>query len=389
MDAVKRLLLLFLVILPLSVSCERRDPEERDNTSVLLYVAGNNTLSYYSYDLIRQLERGYLPEKFTDEDQILLYSHSSGERPVLSKITRRSGGGGIDSTVLCIYDVNTNSASAEQLGRVLRDAHTLCPAKHRGLVLWSHGTGYLPEGYTIKPDTKSFGNDNNDKTSEIEIQEIVEVLPTTYEYIIFDACLMGCIEVAYELKDVCDYVLFSPTEILSQGFPYYMMMDRIFSKDALEKALTDIAAEYYDYYLKKYESSKGSYKPSGGTITLVRTAALKSLADVCRPIFDNHRLEIKSLDPNRVQGYFQYGWAWFYDMGDIIRQVSYPEEYALFERSLNNAVVYKAATPAFMSIKIDIDRYSGLSTYLPDERNVRLNAYYRNLKWNQATGLLQ
>lgn len=39
------------------------------------------------------------------------------------------------------------------------------------------------------------------------------------EYILFDACYMSSVEVAYELKDVTHYLIASPTEVLSYGFP--------------------------------------------------------------------------------------------------------------------------------------------------------------------------
>jgi len=376
---------LTLVSLSAAVSCKKSDPEELENSSILLYVAGNNSLSYYSYDLISQLSRGeYLPPKNSNDNMVLLYSHSASKKPILCKITRNWNGTGLDTTILRVYESSVNSASPEQLHQVLTDAQRLCPAKHRGLVLWSHGTGYLPEGYTKMPDKKtSFGADNNASNAEIEIQELAAALPETFEYIMFDACLMGTIEVAYELKDVCNYLLFSPTEIMAQGFPYYMMMDKLFNGENQEEALKAIAAEYYDYYIKKYEQTKYSSKPAGGTVTLVKTDKLKALADTCKPLFEKYRTDILNLNPSGVQGYYQYGWHWFYDLGDIVEQVASADEYSSFKIALKNAIVYSAATPKFQTITIK--KYSGLSTYLPDPDNTKLNAYYKDLKWNQAT----
>jgi len=386
----KRILILsLLAILSLSslLSCKKETPDEKDKISILIYAAGNNTLSSYVDDLIYQLENGFLPEKYTNDNMVLLYCHRSGEQPTLLKVTKNDDGTGIDATIIAVYDKETNSATAHQLNRVLRDAKAICPAKHRGLVLWSHGTGYLPEGYTRHlPDKRSaFGCDNNDLDREIEIQDIAASLPEKYEYIIFDACLMGSIEVAYELKDVCNYVLFSPTEIEGKGFPYYMMMYQIFNEPDQEYALTRIAEEYYNYYLKRYQSTHWN----GGTITLVRTSKLEALADVCKPLFEKYRSEILSLDPNLLQNFWRKDvcdWHWFYDFGDIIERVATVDEYDGFKQALQETIVYKNATPRFRSILIN--KYSGYGMYLPDEDNTTLNAYYKNLKWNQATGLL-
>ena len=71
----------------------------------------------------------------------------------------------------------------------------------------------------------------------MEITELAAALPHNYEFILFDCCLMGGIEVAYEFKDKCEYMLFSPTEILADGFPYEKMFDPIFNVENREEAL--------------------------------------------------------------------------------------------------------------------------------------------------------
>ena len=54
-------------------------------------------------------------------------------------------------------------------------------------------------------------------SSGIEIADLPGAIPMHLDFIIMDACLMGCVEVAYELRDKCDILIFSPTEILSSG----------------------------------------------------------------------------------------------------------------------------------------------------------------------------
>ena len=43
------------------------------------------------------------------------------------------------------------------------------------------------------------------------------------EYILFDDCYMSSIEVAYELKDVADYLIASTCEVMAYGMPYATM----------------------------------------------------------------------------------------------------------------------------------------------------------------------
>ena len=59
---------------------------------------------------------------------------------------------------------------------------------------------------------------------ETDIREIADLLPFKLDYIIFDACFMGGVEVAYQFKDKCRYMCFSQTEILSDGMDYTTMI---------------------------------------------------------------------------------------------------------------------------------------------------------------------
>ena len=74
----------------------------------------------------------------------------------------------------------------------------------------SHGTGWLPEFYYgdgADPEnevdiwestsSKSMGSHvNGDELDEMELSELASAIPMHLDYLIFDACLMGCVEVA-------------------------------------------------------------------------------------------------------------------------------------------------------------------------------------------------
>ena len=61
---------------------------------------------------------------------------------------------------------------------------------------------------------------------------------------------------------------------------------------------------------------------------------------------------------------------------------------AEFREALSSCVIYKAATPRFLSI--DINTFSGLSMFLPNaDPTEALWDFYRGLSWNQATGLIE
>lgn len=376
-----------------AASCSQK-PEPRDRTSVLIYIAGNNSLSWNAPDCISQLRSGFIPSDSVDSDLLLVYYHVPNECPKLMKLSRDSEGV-IRETVLCTYPSDQNSAKEETLTQVIMDAETLCPAKYHNLVLWSHSSGFLPQGYYEKlyydrdldkkfsnggrePSMKkSFGKDYS-SDDEIEMADLVAALPFKYDCIFFDSCHMGCVEVAYELRDKCDYVVISPTEIMAQGFPYYMMMDELFNNSDREAAITAVAKEYYDYYVRNY---------GGGTMTVVRCAALGRLADCCASIFSNHYDALTSLRPDLLQVFDRCARHWLFDLGDMVSRIADPAENAEFQNAMREAIVYKAATESFLQIRIN--KYSGLGMYLPNPEYIVLNRYYKTLLWNKDTDLVR
>lgn len=367
-------------------SCSKKDPV-LTTRSVLLYVAGNNSLSSYTYDIVGQLDEGYLPDILDKQSNLLVYFHSRGKNPILCKLNRKPDGG-VDSTVICVYPESTDSATPEQFAKVLRDAEHFCPAERHGLIFWSHGSGFIPKNYKVEPrkSVRSVGSDEETR-SEIEIQDFANaLLPGKYDYIIFDCCLMGGVEVAYELKEHTDYLLFSSTEVMNQGYPYYMMMEPLFTDASIENALKKIAVEFYDFYMERYEQTKRYWCPEGGTISLIKAQELEAVAQQCKTIFSKYRTEITALDPDTVQEFYQDNMYWFYDLSDFVRHLVTDQEFNDFTTVLNKAVLYKGYTPKFQSITIDT--YCGLSCYIPNKGFEVLNAYYQCLKWNQTTGLV-
>lgn len=345
------------------------DPPEfvQKDKTVLIYMVANNNLSGNASNNFADLKRGHIP----DNGNLLVYMHDTRNKPILLHLQKDGSGAVLQDTVYR-FPVR-NSATPESLTSALQVTRTMFPAKETGLFLWSHGTGWLPEGYY----TKSFGSENG---VEMDIPELVDALPYKLSFVVFDACLMGCVEVAYQMKDSVDYVLSSPAEILSSGFPYSRIMQHIFKN---ETDLQAVAKEYYD----SYNSLSGSARSA--TISLVKTSALKDLAAAAAEVFEKHRGALDTLDASAVQRYYRGSKHWFYDLGDFITRLAGEEDAAPVMRALEEAVVYKAATPNFLEISIDPHKYSGLGTYIPPvPADSVLNAFYMGLDWNKDVKML-
>ena len=218
-------------------------------------------------------------------------------------------------------------------------------------------------------------------TLKKKIEEFARALPMYLDYILFDACLMGGIEVAYELKRKCGLVGFSQTEVLAEGFDY-----RALPTHLLSGGTPDPESVCMDYFAQ-YDVQSGVYRSA--TISLVDCNRLEPVAEICAELFDKYALEIAALDPIKVQRYYRYEYHWFYDLESVLVEAGISaEELDLLHDALNECVVYKAATPSFMD-SFDIDVCSGFSMFLPSHGGARLKQYYKQLDWNIATGLVK
>ena len=399
----KRMILLLCALLCLT-ACDRDERLAKDRQMLLVYFAGNNSLAAEGASDYNSIKQNWLPTTRGSEKVMLVFHHFKDETPVLVRLSKDRRGNTVED-IIKEYPFNTHSADARTLETVLAEAEAAWPSAHHGIVLWSHGSGFLPPGYYINPQErakgdpvseeadpyaflvkaggdglKSFAQDE-EQNIEMDLIDLRKALSRFhYDFIAFDCCLMANVELAYELRNTSDYLIFSPTEIMSDGFPYDVMVQTIFSQQP-EAAMRSIAQSY----MAHYRSFSGVY--ASATISVVRTAGMQALANACQTVFRNHQDQILMHDRSHVQPYFRYNKHWFYDIDDFVQQVADDSEYQAFNRALNQAVIYRDATDYFLDL--EISHYSGLSIYIPRREYTVLNNYYKTLAWNQATGLVQ
>ena len=382
---VKKLLLPVFTLaiwgLLLAASCSPEDNPKTPQRVVLIYMAGDNSLSAESYSNITALKMGFTPAN----GRILVYQDARDAAPRL--FTLEKEGTTVVEKPIEEY-AEENSADPAVLNRVLLRVKDLYPAEDYGLILWSHATGWLPKGVynvavksrsalmgTDYPKVKTFGEDGG---YEMELGNLAAAIPYRLSFILFDACLMGGIEMAYALKDATDYIIAAPTEVLASGFPYEQIMQPLFLP---QPNLTAVCDAFYNVY----NEMSGLYRSA--TVSLYATAGLPELANTLRPVFAAHREVLASFNPSGVQKYDRLTNTLFYDLDDFVKQLASPSEYTLFKTALDKVVVYKRATPNF--IEIPIDRYGGISTYIPRALPAVLNESYKNTAWNKAVVLVE
>lgn len=408
-----------------------RIPARTDRNVLLIYSDGYNSLSDFLDDNIDTLMNGWIPSAGLRDNILLLYTHKTARygdyktptSSYLIRLTSDREGRAVADTVVT-YPEGTISSSAKQLNEVLTYVNETYPAKGYGLVYLSHATGYLPAGfyghsdkYTYTedrmmaksmrfmdmmppavpyveperdpslPKVRSIGQTQSGSfgdymSYEIDIRDFVEAIPMKLDYIQFDACLMGGIEVAYELRGKCSKVGFSQAEVLAAGLDYSTL-----AMHMLKGSMPDQASVCEDYF-HMYDSQTDKMMRSA-TISLIDCDSLEPLADVCRDIFANHRSELYSLHRSKAQRFYTGNQHWFYDLESIVANIGVSdEELERFHAALDGCVMYKAHTPQFL-LEFDISTFSGFSMYMPSDGHPELDKYYKTLQWNISTGLVE
>ncbi|MFV0593183.1 MAG: clostripain-related cysteine peptidase [Draconibacterium sp.] len=320
--------------------------------------------------------RGYL---ICDDQNLIVYWDSSSDGCQILKITHDETDE-IRSEVVKTYP-EQNSADTDIFANVLDYICDMYPSQSFGLVLWSHGTSWLPPTSTNLKE-KSFGLDND---YEIDITDLKSVISNRFDYIIFDACFMGSIEVAYELRGNVNYMLASPTETLSYGFPYELIIPYLFSSKDNVSILTSVAKEYYAYY----SSLAGAYQSA--TISLIDMRELDKLAEITQKLICNYPLEIWEYNKDSIQKLDSYDKPIFYDFYDFLEK-NYPiDSLAVVKVALETTILYEAHTEKFLGGDgfgyrgFNINTCCGLSCYVPQEGS-SYNTYYQTLDWARDSG---
>ena len=387
--SLKKLILnacLVITILPFLVSCSDSIPYS--DRTVLVYLIAENSLSTNAYSNLNDMVKGV--EKGIGSGSLVCYFDPIDAPPSLIQITPKG------KKTIKEYN-EQNSSSPEVMRSVIEEVRSKFPSSSYGFVLWSHGTGWMPAPistsrkmsvFSTAPysplvkrpaaTTRDFGQNGN---NWMDLSDLQNGIPDkVFDFIMFDACYMSQIEVAYALKDKTPYIIASPTEVLATGFPYAEIIDNMFVSNL---DLKGVCKEYFDYY----NNQTGFYKSA--TIALIKTEKLQELSELTKTIYMPRLAEIESFNVSQLQHYDRNYMHTMFDFDQFVRLLA-PEQAMQFTNLLNDIIVYKAATPIFLGgdsgggFTIDLNNFSAISTYVPISSYSLLNQSYYLQDWYRA-----
>lgn len=275
------------------------------------------------------------------------------------------------------------ATDAAVMQQAIDDAKRIAPAENYGIVLWSHASGWLEDGAEtvaeksgVKP--MSYGQHGGRKMNTTTLRRVLE--DEGLEYIYFDCCLMGSVEVMYELRHCADYIVSSPSELPRDGMPYDRNLGLLAAggRDNILKA-ADNTFNLYD--------TKADVEERTATMTVVDTRGLERVAEATRAIYEKteptHPLQ-------RVTNYYgsdRVSQGFYLDFGEYVESLYRqgaldPVLWADFFSAMSSAVIYSAATPKLWN-KWTIYTNSGLSTRVVLRAEDLAVQGYDRLEWTK------
>ena len=371
---------LYLILIYACAGCrdEISLPKENLRRAVIVYVMGENSLSYAAQTDLNEIRSavGQIPDSCamavyfdnsrTDiKPQILLFDKTHGEQTLLT------------------YGADQTSTDSTVMLSALRFITQKVQADEYGLILWSHGSGWLPARKTIGIDNKRNNSSNSGVEMEITtLRGVLENVGVHWAYIFYDACFMQCIEVAYELRQLTDWSIGSPAEIPAFGAPYDRLMPYLFQQTGYAQSITE---QYYNFYRDD----------TGLLLSAIRSDELESLARATVDVLSH----TDELPTDGIQQYCAYssqtGWkSEFFDMGSCMARWLNADDYKQWSQALERAVPYRYSSDTwptsyssvFEAKLTDAEHYTGISMYVPFPDRSQQETAWKRYQWYRDAG---
>ena len=375
--------------------------------TVLVYMSGENSLSSYTYSDLSELTIG---SKNIGNNNLIVYvdNSNSKELPWLAKLEN----GKVTDSV-SVKDMNIQptkgyvqndpyASDPSVMEEVIRYTINKYPSKTNdyALAFFGHGCGWLIKDsieYTSMVRRRAYGIDNGKNTTSdagkwLNIPSMAKMLAhfPRFSYIFFDCCNMQGLEVAYELRNVTDYIIGSPAEIPDNGAPYITVAPAMMEKTTFWKSIVD----------RYYEQRDGGFDVP---LSVIKTSEMENLASATRTILSTISHQFGGDYPN-LSGLIHYYYdssskRQFFDANDFVLKFALTDDYKTWKQAFDRAVIYKKMATEWMINKsswaryygnyfeVNEEKYGGVSMFIPQwSYQTTDNKYIQQMGWYYAAG---
>jgi hypothetical protein len=245
------------------------------------------------------------------------------------------------------------------------------PAKKYGIVFWNHGRGSV-HGFGYD---EIFENDRSLTLLELQntFNSIAKatILPNNkFEFIGFDACLMGTYEVARSISDYSNYLLASQELEPGEGWDYKFIIDQLSTNN------TKVDKEFLTNVIKSYIKSYSEKENILATLSLIDLNTIGRLDSIISKltlaidnnlINDKHAFKQKASYRVKSKSFgnpsFQYTAEDMIDLYSFFKEATKSTDSILLNQlklNLDSIVIYNG-----VSENLKKETISGLSIYHP------------------------
>ena len=409
-------LLTILSVMLLMTSCKSDDDtppvNERAKRTVLVYMAGENSLSNFTSSDVNEMTDGAASIPANNRMLVFIDNADSQKKPFIAQVTANRQQ---PLDTLYKYTADFYSSDADCFREVMERMMGLSPSDEYALILWGHASGWTVEKDTIPgPSRRAYGVDNginaySNSGKWMNITQMAKALEglTPFKFIFADCCNMACAEVGYELRNATEYLISSPAEIPGWGAPYDKIMPSLF-KDG-SNMYRGIIDAYYDYYTGYYKhnhpsvSGVGSEDLEGFSVPLsvIDSRHIAQLAEATRDVLTTFAPQYPN-EPelNGIPYYLNLDVPVMYDMKAYIQRYASANDYATWKKAFDLAVPYSRMSFMWMTISRtlyyeDFDKFDkkvdggSVSMFIPQNHtsyssgNYAYNKKSNNFGWNR------
>ncbi len=298
------------------------DDEDDDDTglaerTVLVYMAADNNLSKFADLDLKELKEG--SKQLGKWRKLIVYVNQTA--PKVPYVARIKNGELVDSTSL-EKSITADPAILEDMLGYIRRKY---PAQSYGLCLWGHASGWAISNDSVAYKTsRAYGLDQGKgRDYWMNIPSMARAIANgmgsdRLRFILADSCNFLCIESAYELRNVTDYLIGSPAEIPERGAPYHLVVPTLFDTSAtFYKSVIDT---YYDYYLDEivarptyyYNETHGDLAGYSVPLAVTKSDELDNLAQATASLLETIHDKLTPEDTIRQHRIMLYSCNWGY-----------------------------------------------------------------------------
>ena len=339
-------------------------PAGQSERTVLVYMAAQNNLSSFSALDIEEMKKGSL--SLNDKQNLILFVDDQSSKDK-SYFIHVKDGQLLDSTLVA----DQSSADPALLEKALRYMREKYSAKSYGLVLWGHANGWIIKKDSIVYSTRAYGLDNYFSGKFMNIPSMASAIKKGMNgekltFIHGDCCNFGCVESAYELRDICDYVIGSPAEIPDLG-NYYGDLSGYF----------DTSSTFYNGDLNGYSVP----------LIAVKTSELENLASATASLLSTIPDKLSptgTLDYSKVIFYGCYdGQKFNYDMYKTLKMNTAAADFNAWAPAFEKTVPYFRMSACWYSVVTKLKKEILSFDTIQDDNHV-LAMFFPGVSYNDV-----